>query len=451
MTRDEIIDRLDETRLPEQIARLSLRHRACLCFRLIPVRYAEPAFVAALQAHPRGPSARPCPFRAVINSCDFLICLSFGLRIASAAEFVLARSLFSSSAGLVMQRKEYHVPNLPNQPAPAKEPITWLDRRTMLLGAVSAVGVAGLPSRVRAASWQPSRPVQVFIGYPAGGAVDIVVRLVGEGVRRTTGAAVVGEVRSGAYGMIAAQTASLAPPDGYSLTSAIMGMMSVLPAIPGSRMTLDVDRDLTPVINLAGSAMAVVARPDAPFGDIDGLIAYARPRPGEVTYASSGPGSINHVAAAYIASEVGIQMLHVPYRGGTPAILDIIAGRVDLMVANVAEVAAMVEEGKVKALGVTTTRASPMIPKASPLALRFAELDFNNWFGLAGPPNMPADVSEGVAAMFAAGLREQQTVQALAARGLEPLIVSGPAFAEQIQRDRARWRTVAQNSNIRME
>jgi tripartite-type tricarboxylate transporter receptor subunit TctC len=426
----------------------------CLCLRPIPVRYAEPAFAAltALQAHLRGPSARPCPFRAVINSCDFLICLSFGLRIASAAECVLAQSLFSSSAGLVMQRKEYHVPNLPNQPAPAKEPTTWLDRRTMWLGAVSAVGVAGLPSRVlRAASWQPSRPVQVFIGYPAGGAVDIVVRLVGEGVRRTTGAVVVGEVRSGAYGMIAAQTASLAPPDGYSLTSAIMGMMSVLPAIPGSRMTLDVDRDLTPVINLAGSAMAVVARPDAPFGDIDGLIAYARPRPGEVTYASSGPGSINHVAAAYIASEVGIEMLHVPYRGGAPATLDIIAGRVDLMVANVAEVAAIVEEGKMKALGVTATRASPMIPKAPPLALRFAQLDFKNWFGLAGPPNMPADVSEGVAAMFAAGLREQQTVQALAARGLEPLIVSGPAFAEQIQRDRARWRTVAQNSNIRME
>ena len=365
---------------------------------------------------------------------------------------MLAQSLFSSSAGLVMQRKEYHVPNLPNQPAPAREPITWLDRRTMLLGAVSAVGVAGLPSRaLRAASWQPLRPVHVFIGYPAGGAVDIVVRLVGEGVRRTTGAVVVGEVRSGAYGMIAAQTASLAPPDGYSLTSAIMGMMSVLPAIPGSRMTLDVDRDLTPVINLAGSAMAVVARPDAPFGDIDGLIAYARPRPGEVTYASSGPGSINHVAAAYIASEVGIEMLHVPYRGGAPATLDIIAGRVDLMVANVAEVAAMVEEGKMKALGVTATRASPMIPKAPPLALRFAQLDFMNWFGLAGPPNMPADVSEGVAAMFAAGLREQQTVQALAARGLEPLIVSGPAFAEQIQRDRARWRVVARNSNIRME
>jgi len=198
-----------------------------------------------------------------------------------------------------MQRKECHMPNLPNYSAAAKKRGSWLNRRALLLGAASAAGAAGFPDRaLQAAAWRPSRPVHVFIGYPAGGAVDTVVRLVGEGVRRTTGAVVIGEVRSGAYGVIAAQAAALAPPDGYTLTSAIMGMMSVLPAIPGSRMALDVDRDLTPVINLAGSAMAVVARPDAPFNDIDSLIAHARTRPGELTYASSGSGSINHVARA---------------------------------------------------------------------------------------------------------------------------------------------------------
>jgi tripartite-type tricarboxylate transporter receptor subunit TctC len=331
-------------------------------------------------------------------------------------------------------------------------PPSVLTRRAVLLGA-GAIGAAGLCGGIRpaAAAWTPSRPVHVFIGYPAGGAVDIVVRIVGEGVRRTSGAVIVGEIRSGAYGFIAAQAASIAAPDGYTLTSAIMGMMSVLPAIPGSKPAIDVDRDLTPVTNLAGSAMAVVARPDAPFDDLDGLIAYAKSKSGHATYASSGAGSINHIAAAYIASEVGIEMLHVPYRGGAPATMDIVGGRVDVMVANVAEVAPMVAEGKMKALGVTATRVSPMIPKAPPLGDRFARLDFNNWFGLAGPKNMPPDVVEGVAAMFAAALREPQTVQALAERGLDPLIVSGGAFAEQIQRDRARWEAVAKHSNIRLE
>jgi tripartite-type tricarboxylate transporter receptor subunit TctC len=343
------------------------------------------------------------------------------------------------------------MPMSQSHPGPAENRPSLLNRRVLLIGAAHALGFASLAGARTAAAWTPSRPVHVFIGYPAGGAVDIVVRLVGEGVRRTSGTVVVGEVRSGAYGLIAAQAAAIAPPDGYTLASAIMGMMSVLPAIPGARMALDVDRDLTPVTNLAGSAMAVVARPDAPFDDIDGLVTYAKSRPGQATYASSGAGSINHIAAAYIASEVGVEMLHVPYRGGAPATMDVVGGRVDVMVANVAEVAPMVGEGKMKALGVTARRESPMIPKAPALAERFPRLDFNNWFGLAGPPNMPADVVEGVAAMFAAALREPKTVQALAERGLEPVIVSGAAFAEQIRRDRARWEAVAKHSNIRLD
>jgi tripartite-type tricarboxylate transporter receptor subunit TctC len=324
-----------------------------------------------------------------------------------------------------------------------------LHRRALLLGAAGALGFAGIGGISPARAWAPTRPIHVLIGFPAGGAVDIVVRIVGEGVRRTSGTIIVGEPRSGAYGFIAAQAAAAAAPDGYTLTSAIMGMMSVLPAIPGAKIPINIDRDLTPVTNLAGSAMALVARPDAPFEDVDGLIAYARR--GQATYASSGPGSINHLAAAYIASEVGVEMLHVPYRGGAPATLDIVAGRVDIMVANVAEVAPMVGEGKMKALGVTAVRASPMVPKAPPLAQRFPRLAFNNWFGLAGPPNMPVDVVESLAALFAAALREPQTLQMLAERGLEPVIVSGAAFTEQIQRDRARWEAVAKGANIRID
>jgi tripartite-type tricarboxylate transporter receptor subunit TctC len=443
-------------RSDNETRRLAAGRRASKFFQIFPIRlYLLLRNVAAVcLAIVLCTNCKPdlALFRDVINSCGFFICLSLAVHVASAAEFGLEQGLFPSSAGLVMQRKECHMPNLPNDSAPAKKRGSWLNRRALLLGAASAAGAAAIPNRaLQAAAWKPSGPVRVLIGYPAGGAVDTVVRLVGEGVRRTTGAVVIGEVRSGAYGVIAAQAAALAPPDGYTLASAIMGMMSVLPAIPGSRMAIDVDRDLTPVINLAGSAMAVVARPDAPFDDIDGLISHARSRPGELTYASSGSGSINHVAAAYIAREVGIEMLHVPYRGGSPATMDILAGRVDLMVANVAEVAAMVEEGKTKALGITASHASPMMPKAPPLALRFAQLDFNNWFGLAGPPNMPADVVEGVADMFATALREPETVRALATRGLEPLGASGSAFAEQIRSDRARWGAVAKNSNIRLE
>lgn len=321
-----------------------------------------------------------------------------------------------------------------------------LNRRTLLVASAGLAGFAGIRS---ARAWTPTQPIRVFIGFPAGGSVDIVTRIVGEGVRRTSGAVIVGEVKSGAYGYIAAQAASIAPPDGYTLASAIMGMMSVLPAIPGAKIPFDIDRELTPVTNLAGTAMALVARPDAPFDDVDGLIAYARR--GEASYASSGPGSINQMGAAYIANEVGVKMLHVPYRGGAPATMDVVAGRVDIMVANIPEVAQLIREGKMKGLGVTSTKPSPMIPQVPPLAQRFPGLDFNNWFGLAGPANMPAEVRDGLAALFAAALREPATVQALAERGLDPLIISGPAFIEQIRRDRARWEAVAKGSNIRLD
>jgi tripartite-type tricarboxylate transporter receptor subunit TctC len=337
----------------------------------------------------------------------------------------------------------------PDRAMAAKASTSALDRRSLLLGGVGALGLAGIGRVAPARAWTPNRSIHVLIGYPAGGAADIVVRIAGEGVRRTSGTVLVGEVRSGAYGFIAAQAVSAAPPDGYALCTAIMGMMSVVPAIPGAKMPINIDRDLTPVTNLAGSVMAVVARPDAPFDDIDGMIAYARR--GGATYASSGPGSINHLGAAYIAREVGVEMLHVPYRGGAPATMDIVAGRVDIMVANVAEVAPMIREGKMKALGVTALTPSPMVPKAPPLAQRFPRLEVNNWFGLAGPPNMPADVVEGLGALFAAALREPQTQQTLAERGLEPVIVSGAAFAEQIQRDRARWAEVAKGANIRLD
>lgn len=311
------------------------------------------------------------------------------------------------------------------------------------------LGLAGTGSTRGQAGWTPMRPIHVLIGFPAGGAADLVVRIAGDGVQRTSGATVVGEVRSGAYGFIAAQAAATAPADGYTLATAIMGMMSVLPALPGARIPFDIDRDLTPVTNLAASVMALVARPDAPFDDVDGLIAYARAR--QATYASSGPGSINHLAAAYIAREIGADMLHVPYRGGAPAALDIVAGRVDIMVANVAEVASLVRENKMKALGVTAARPSPMLPQAPPLAQRFPALEIDNWFGLAGPANMPPEVVDNLAALFAAGLREPQTLRTLADRGLEPAVVSGAAFAELIRRDRARWAAVARDSKIRID
>lgn len=319
--------------------------------------------------------------------------------------------------------------------------------RRALCGTASALAVAPLMSA--RAAWTPSQPIRLFIGYPPGGAVDILFRVVAEGMQRVRGVASVPEVRSGAYGFIAAQAASRAAPDGYTLASAIMGMMSVAPAIPGIPIPFDLDRELTPVVNLAGTPMALVVRPDAPFSDIDGLIAYARQRDGAATFASSGNGSINQLGALLFANAAGVRLNHISYRGGAPALLDVTAGRVDMMVANVAEVSASIRGGQLKALGVTAAEPSPLMPELTPLAGRFPTLEINNWFGMVGPAGLPADIRDGLVGIFQATLRDAQTARTLMERGLIPIGEAGDAFAQRIQRDRARWRQVVANNNIR--
>ncbi|MGX9964127.1 Bug family tripartite tricarboxylate transporter substrate binding protein [Roseomonas sp. F4] len=319
-------------------------------------------------------------------------------------------------------------------------------RRAILAGA--ALTALARPALAQPA-WTPQQPIRVLVGYPPGGAVDILVRVVAEGAHRLRGLTIIAETRSGAYGFIAAQTAARAAPDGLTLASAIMGMMSVLPAIPGIPVPLDLDRELTPISALAGTPMALVVRPDAPFNDIDGLVAYAKSRDGAATYASSGNGSINHLGAALFCGATGITMTHIPYRGGAPATLDVSAGRVDMMVANVAEVAEQIRGGRLKGLGVTAKEPTPLMPELTPLAQRVPSMEINNWFGLAGPAGLPPHIRTALGELFAAVVADPQTARTLNERGLIPLGEFGTAFEERIQRDRARWRQVVQANNIR--
>jgi tripartite-type tricarboxylate transporter receptor subunit TctC len=322
-----------------------------------------------------------------------------------------------------------------------------LPRRTAM---AAAFLLAASPRNARA-EWLPNQPIRILNGYPPGGSVDIVFRIVAEGVLRIAGKTIVQEVRSGAYGFIAAQAASRAAPDGYTLASAIMGMMCVAPVVPGSVIPIDVDRDLTPVAALAGTPMALITRLDAPFSDLDGLARYARSRNGGGTFASSGNGSINQLAAAHLLHELGVEMTHVAYRGGAPAVMDVAARRVDIFMANIAEVAQLIRAGEVKALGITSATPVSLLPDLLPFAVQYPSLEINNWFGVAGPANLPDDIRAGLAALFAQALADPQTARTLRERGLEPMGESGEAFVARIRRDRERWRAVAIAGNIRSD
>lgn len=325
-------------------------------------------------------------------------------------------------------------------------------RRRPLLARAAAVAIMGVGAPLAArgqASWSPRQPIRVLVGFAPGGSADIVARIAAEAIQRRTGHSLVVENRSGALGFIALQAAARAAPDGHTLAIGIMGNMSVAPVVPGSMIPLDLDAELKPVCNLAGTPMALIARPDAPFSTLAEFVAWARERPNRVTYASTGNGSTNQLAAEHLAREAGLSLLHVPYRGGAPAGMDLMAGRVDIFFGNIAEFAGMIRQGQVKALGLASARPSPMVPDLPLLTRDYPALDIANWFGLVGPAALPAETVAALGALFTEAMTDPATTQVLAERGLEPLPEIGPAFAERIRRDRERWARVVAASNIR--
>ncbi len=327
-------------------------------------------------------------------------------------------------------------------------------RRRVFLGSAAAAGLAAArPAPAGAqAGWVPRQPIRVIVGFAPGGAADIVARIAAEAIqRRTGGHTLVVENRSGALGFIALQAAARAAPDGYTLAIGIMGNMSVAPVVPGSAIPFDLDAELAPVCNLAGTPMALIARPDAPFSTLAEFVAWARERPGQASYASTGNGSTNQLAAEHLAREAGLRLLHVSYRGGAPAGMDLMAGRVDIFFGNIAEFAGMIRQHQVKALGLAATRPSPMVPELPLLTRDYPALDIANWFGLVGPAGIPAEVLAALGKLFTEAMTDPATVRVLAERGLEPLPEIGPAFAAHIRRDRERWGRVVAASNIRVE
>lgn len=312
--------------------------------------------------------------------------------------------------------------------------------------------ILALPLLATPALAQPRGPIRVLVGFAPGGAVDQTVRIAADAIARRGGPAIIAESRTGALGFLAAQAAARAAPDGLTLATAIMGMMSVAPAVPGSQIPLDLDRELTPVCNLSGTPMALIVPGNGPDRDLAALVARAKANPGALSYASTGNGSTNQLAAEHFAHEAGaLRLIHVAYRGGAPAVLDVAAGRIDLMFANIAEVVELMRAGQVRGLALAATQPTAMAPDLPLLTRDFPALDMANWFGLVGPAGMDPGLVQAVGGMFAAAMTDPATRPVLDARGLVAIPEVGADFAARIRRDRERWARVAALGNIRAD
>lgn len=321
-------------------------------------------------------------------------------------------------------------------------------RRRSLLAAPIILAV----TRTARADWEPKQPIKILVGYAPGGTADIAARIAADTLSKKHGLTVIVDNKTGAGGFIALKSVAQAPADGYTVGIGIMGQLSVGPVVPGSNIPLDIDKELVPVANLVGVPMALIVRMDAPFRTIPEFVAYAKANPGKVSYASTGLGSTNQLAAEFLAAESGgLKLIHVPYRGGAPAIADVAAGNVDMFFGNISELISMARGGKVRVLALAATKPSALAPELPLLTRDIPSLNIDNWFGLVGPAALPADIKEAIAKLFLEAIGDPANKEALDKQGLEALGQGPAAFAAYIQKDRERWAKVVKAGNIRAQ
>jgi tripartite-type tricarboxylate transporter receptor subunit TctC len=319
-------------------------------------------------------------------------------------------------------------------------------RRSLL---ASPLLLAATPAR---AEWVPRQPIHVIVGFAPGGTADIAARLAGEAIQRRTGQIVVVDNKSGALGFIALKAVANAAPDGYTIGIGIMGSLAVAPVVPGSQIPLDLDKELLPLCNLVGVPMVLIVRPTAPYKTVAELVAYAKANAGKVSYGSTGNGSTNQLGAELFAAEAGgLKLLHVPYRGGAPAIADVAAGQIDMFFANISEIVGQISSGQVRALGIASDHPNPMAPDLPLLMKTMPTVNISNWFGLVGPAGLPPDIASALSKLFMEAMADPATKPLLDSRGLENIPQDGPAFKAAILKDRERWAKVVKQGNIRAE
>ena len=295
-----------------------------------------------------------------------------------------------------------------------------------------------------------SRPVRLLVGFPPGSAADVATRAVAEGMRRRLGQPFVVENKPGAASDIAAKAAASAPADGYTLFVATIAN-TINAGFPNSK-SADLAKDFVPVAMLGSVPNLLVVHPSLGVASVDELIRAAKAQPGKITFASSGNGTSPHVSGELFSVMAGVQMLHVPYRGSTPAVTDLLGGQVQLMFSPASTVLPHIRAGKLKALASTSakrTAIAPDLPTIDELGLKGFETSV--WVGFVAPVGTPPDVVAKIVTATHAAL-DSPDVQALfRTQGIDVVKMEPDEFARYIRSETTKWAKVIQAAGIKSE
>ena len=314
-----------------------------------------------------------------------------------------------------------------------------------------AVGTAALPlvSRSVLAQAYPSRPARIVVGFPAGGATDIQGRLVGEWLTERLGQQFIVENKPGASGNIGTETVAKAAPDGYTLLQVVTP--NAINAALYSNLSFNFIRDIAPVVCAARLAYVVVVNPSVPVKTLPELIAYAKANPGKINYGSAGQGTPQNIACELFKMMTGVNLVHVPYKGGAPAVADLIAGHVQVIFAPLSESIQQVQAGKLRALAVTTTARLDVLPDIPPIADFVPGYEASGFAGIGVPKGTPAGIIELLNKEINAGLADPKIRNRIVELGGTVLGGTPAEFGKIISEATEKWAKVIKAAGIKAE
>jgi tripartite-type tricarboxylate transporter receptor subunit TctC len=315
---------------------------------------------------------------------------------------------------------------------------------TLLLAAVT---LCGSPAWSQNAASYPSRPVRLIVPFPAGGATDLFARVLSTKLGERLGQTVVVDNRPGAGGAIGSEQVAKAAPDGYTLLLATTSTHSVGPVL-NPRLPYDTVQDFTPIAHVGDAPSIMLVPNNAPVKNVKEWIAYARQNPGKLNYASSGNGTIVHLSAELFKAQSGLFLVHIPYKGTALAIPDLVSGHLDVMFDSLPTGLPHVRDGRLRALGVTSLKRTPMAPDLPAIAETLPGYESNTWFGLYGPKALPAELVSKLNAAANAALADADARERLARLGIEPAGGTPAQFTSMVATDLAKWKAIVTERKI---
>lgn len=323
------------------------------------------------------------------------------------------------------------------------EPATWM--KTIL----RAFAIAALSITAAQAQTYPTKAVRMVVPFPPGGGTDVIGRLVAAHLTRLLAQQVVVDNRAGAAGRIGAEVVARTAPDGYTLLMATTTVIITAPAL-FPKLPYDVLKDFAPIAPVASGSYVLIVHPSVPARSVKDLIGLAKARPGQLNFASSGPGDTNHLSGELFQIEAGVKLTHVPYKGAAPGTLSVLMGETDLMFSNIVPAIPPVKSGKVRPLAVTTLKRSPLLPEVPTVAeSALPRFEVQTLYAILAPAGTPPEIVKRLNEAIAESLRAAEVKQRIEADGSAVLFSSPEELRKVIVEEMAKWSKVIKRAGIK--